>query len=237
MDLTIMDSGPVDGRAESMAPATGGNRVVRDRVVVPLPQWWHTPEMVQALAERDIGAVFRMLQHRCLSQRRIAALTHQSQSEVSEILAGRRVAAYSVLVRISDGLGIPRTMLGLARAADPIPAAVSPQTAQRAGQCLVPVRWTGREVKPLRHALRMTVREFGAYLGVSDRMISKWEAVNGSVPRTFNQAALDEALRRAHPDAVDLYARTLAQTPCPGCPANRMPRQSAPAVTVNPADR
>jgi transcriptional regulator with XRE-family HTH domain len=44
-----------------------------------------------------------------VAQRRIAAITDQSQSEVSEIIAGRRVVvSYDVLVRISDGLGVPR---------------------------------------------------------------------------------------------------------------------------------
>jgi DNA-binding transcriptional regulator YiaG len=36
--------------------------------------------------------------------------------------------------------------------------------------------WSGREVRALREARRMSVREFAAHLGVSDRMVSKWEA-------------------------------------------------------------
>jgi len=35
------------------------------------------------------------------------------QSEVSEILAGRRIVSYEVLARIADGLGVPRGYLGL----------------------------------------------------------------------------------------------------------------------------
>jgi len=46
--------------------------------------------------------------------RRIAELVGQSQSQVSEILAGRQVIFYDVLVRIADGLGIPRGWMGLA---------------------------------------------------------------------------------------------------------------------------
>ncbi|GAA3431702.1 helix-turn-helix domain-containing protein [Kutzneria kofuensis] len=49
-----------------------------------------------------------------MSQRQIAALTGQSQSEVSEILKGRQVMAYDVLARIADGLGVPRGYMGLA---------------------------------------------------------------------------------------------------------------------------
>jgi transcriptional regulator with XRE-family HTH domain len=49
-----------------------------------------------------------------MSQRRIAAMTGQSQSEISEILSGRRVVSYDVLLRIADGLGVPRGLMGLA---------------------------------------------------------------------------------------------------------------------------
>ena len=48
-----------------------------------------------------------------MPQRRIAELTGQSQSEVSEILKGRRVLSYDLLVRITEGLAIPRELMGL----------------------------------------------------------------------------------------------------------------------------
>jgi transcriptional regulator with XRE-family HTH domain len=70
--------------------------------------------MLEALGRRDIAAVYRLLQRQGVTQRRIANLTGQSQSEISEILGGRRVSAYDVLVRIADGLGVPRGLLGLA---------------------------------------------------------------------------------------------------------------------------
>jgi len=50
------------------------------------------------LAERDIGALFSALKATGISYRRIAALVGMSQSEVSEIISGRRVLAYDVLV-------------------------------------------------------------------------------------------------------------------------------------------
>ena len=60
--------------------------------------------------------------------------------------------------------------------------------------------WTGAEVRLLRHARRMSVREFAAHLGVTDRIISKWEAGGARMrPRPVNQAALDESLRRCSP--------------------------------------
>ncbi|RCG33209.1 XRE family transcriptional regulator [Sphaerisporangium album] len=75
---------------------------------------WERPQMRQALAMRDIATVYLLLQRVGVSQRRIAALTGQSQSEISEILNGRQVMAYDVLVRIADGLAIPRGYMGLA---------------------------------------------------------------------------------------------------------------------------
>ena len=52
--------------------------------------------------------------------------------------------------------------------------------------------WSGREVRALREARRMSVREFAAHLGISDRMVSKWEAGGDTIrPRPLNQAALD----------------------------------------------
>ena len=78
------------------------------------PEGWEEAEMKQVLVDRDISSLYRLLRRAGISQRQIAALTGQSQSEVSEILKGRQVMAYDVLVRISDGLGIPRGYMGLA---------------------------------------------------------------------------------------------------------------------------
>lgn len=77
---------------------------------------WDEPEMHRALATRDITTVYRLLCDAGLSQTQISKLTGQPQSEVSEILSGRRVLSYAVLERIADGLGIPRGHMGLAYA-------------------------------------------------------------------------------------------------------------------------
>ncbi|MEW2594309.1 DUF5919 domain-containing protein [Micromonospora aurantiaca] len=59
-------------------------------------------------------------------------------------------------------------------------------------------KWTGRETRMLRHALRMSIRDFAEHLGVSERTVSKWEAGRDAVqPRPEMQAALDTALTRA----------------------------------------
>jgi transcriptional regulator with XRE-family HTH domain len=79
----------------------------------PDPAFLDNDEMRAALAARDVGAVYRRLRRLGVSQRQIAQLTGQSQSEVSEILRGRRVQNVWVLERIADGLGIPRARIGL----------------------------------------------------------------------------------------------------------------------------
>src|SRR5919198_680226 len=78
------------------------------------PDVWEQQEMRDALLNRDVSTVYRLLRRYGVSQRQIAALTGQSQSEVSEILKGRQVMAYDVLARIADGLGVPRGYMGLA---------------------------------------------------------------------------------------------------------------------------
>ena len=72
------------------------------------------PEFRSAAANRDIAAMYRLLQRYGFSQRSIAAMTGQSQSEISEILSGRRVVSYDLLLQIADGLGVRRGLMGLA---------------------------------------------------------------------------------------------------------------------------
>jgi formylglycine-generating enzyme required for sulfatase activity len=68
-------------------------------------------------------------------------------------------------------------------------------------------RWSGIEVRALREAKRMSIREFAAHLGVSERMISKWEAGQENIrPRPVNQSALDTCLARCDPDTQARFA-------------------------------
>ncbi|MPY85984.1 MAG: hypothetical protein GEV00_22635 [Actinophytocola sp.] len=56
----------------------------------------------------------------------------------------------------------------------------------------------------------MSVRDFAAHLGVSVRLVSRWETrSNPSRPRPVNQAALDTSLRRATPDAQARFVENL----------------------------
>jgi hypothetical protein len=71
--------------------------------------------------------------------------------------------------------------------------------------------WSGREVKALREARRMSVRAFAAHLGVSDRMVSKWESGGDVIrPRPLNQAALDTSLKMANPEARARFEQSAA---------------------------
>jgi hypothetical protein len=54
----------------------------------------------------------------------------------------------------------------------------------------------------------MSVREFAAHLGVSDRMVSKWEVGGDSIrPKTVNQRALDTSLATASTEARARFHR------------------------------
>ncbi|WP_197516741.1 MULTISPECIES: SUMF1/EgtB/PvdO family nonheme iron enzyme [Nocardia] len=71
--------------------------------------------------------------------------------------------------------------------------------------------WTGAEVAALRDARRMSLNEFAAHLGVTERQVSYWEAKRAAItPRPANQAALDTSLSRLKPDEL---TRFLAQVP------------------------
>ncbi len=77
------------------------------------PAVWENPAVRRALAERDVASIYRHLTEFGVSQHSIARLTGQAQSEVSEVLSGRRVKQYDTLVRIAEGLSIPRERMGL----------------------------------------------------------------------------------------------------------------------------
>lgn len=91
-------------------PAPGAEKPVP--AIDPALYW--RSDMRAALARHDFSALYRTLQDEVgLRTRQIAALTGQSQSEVCDILKGRQVMAYAVLVRICEGLGIPPELTGV----------------------------------------------------------------------------------------------------------------------------
>lgn len=83
------------------------------------PQWWTSGvydgrPLRECLAVHDIRSLFLFLRTRGHSVRAIARLCGMSESRVREIRDGRRqVTTHDVLVRIADGLGIERGLLGV----------------------------------------------------------------------------------------------------------------------------
>lgn len=71
-------------------------------------------------------------------------------------------------------------------------------------------KWTGRETRALRQALRMSTREFAARLGITERTIAKWEAPGGGQTlRPSSQAMLDTMLGNAPQDARTRFETAL----------------------------
>lgn len=90
--------------------------------------------------------------------------------------------------------------------------------------------WSGVEVRALREARRMGLREFADHLGISDRTVSTWEKAGESLhPRPHNQAVLDTSLATASTDVRNRFVHitTGHQTPQPQ-------RRPTPAPTVVP---
>ena len=84
------------------------------------PGLWERPEMAQALAERDLGAVIAIFRSRTgASQTDIGMLVGIPQPHISGIENGKRlVTSLDLFERFADGLGIPRHLLGLADSSD-----------------------------------------------------------------------------------------------------------------------
>ncbi|MFG2003446.1 SUMF1/EgtB/PvdO family nonheme iron enzyme [Spirillospora sp. NPDC048911] len=99
-------------------------------------------------------------------------------------------------------------------------------------------RWTGREIRALRDAGRHTLLDFAAKLGVSERMVSKWEAGGENItPRAVNQRALDTFLAACTPDEQVRFAESIGLT-VPAAPTqeNALSSADTPADSSPDAD-
>ncbi|QUH05021.1 helix-turn-helix domain-containing protein [Saccharopolyspora erythraea] len=95
-------------------------------------------------------------------------------------------------------------------------------------------RWTGFEAKLLRDALRLTVNDFAALLGVSTRTINKWESKRAEItPLPEMQSALDTALTRAADDVRERFDQLKQAAYGAGEP--RTVQAYRPAVTAGSA--
>ncbi|MFI9746768.1 XRE family transcriptional regulator [Streptomyces sp. NPDC052494] len=72
--------------------------------------------LLTACAERDMGALFRLLNHRGVSTRRIAAAVDITQGRLYDYMNGKsRVEKLSLFEQIADAFHLPGHLLGLAR--------------------------------------------------------------------------------------------------------------------------
>jgi transcriptional regulator with XRE-family HTH domain len=151
---------PVNGRTRLPGPEPIPADLLRDSA------------LRAAFDQRDIGTVYVKLGHRGVSQRRIAALTGQSQSEIGEIIAGRQVTSVALLERIADGLGVPRTWLGLAAAGQPDVSPVPQPRRGRPPRSAPPARPTPALVELAEDSplVQLAVRAYLAGLLMSDAL-------------------------------------------------------------------
>ncbi|MFB4318134.1 SUMF1/EgtB/PvdO family nonheme iron enzyme [Actinomadura sp. 21ATH] len=74
-------------------------------------------------------------------------------------------------------------------------------------------RWTGLEARALRQAKRASQVDFAAELGVSERIIVKWEKAGEKLtPRPVNQQALDTLLAAASAEVQTRFAEMVGLT-------------------------
>jgi len=114
------------------------------------------PEFVSACAARDFGAVFALVRkYEGVSQVRIAAALDMTASRVGEVIRGhRQITSIEVVERISDRLGIPGTLLGLA-----------------------PRKWESRPDQRSKHRVAAGLDDLAVVLGYEDRDIGAESAL------------------------------------------------------------
>jgi DNA-binding transcriptional regulator YiaG len=164
-----------------------------------------------------------------LTQVQLARCISYSRSSVACGEAGRQVLARVFWERADRAAGAGRALLAafddlerLVRVhREQAARALDEQREQRAGcasggcGCGVAVgRWTGRESRALREALRMSIRAFAEYLGVTASTVSAWESKAGAARLALaTQAALDRALSLADADSRTRFALLLHSAP------------------------
>lgn len=97
--------------------------------------------------------------------------------------------------------------------------------------------WSGCEVRALREAKRLSIRDFAGKLGVSQRMVSKWEAGGESIhPRPANQDALDTFLAAS---SADVHARFAHMTGVsePASPVTGQQPATTPQLAAGESNR
>lgn len=97
--------------------------------------------------------------------------------------------------------------------------------------------WTGSEVRKLRNAKRMSLKEFAAHLGISERQISNWEKAGEDItPRPVNQAALDTCLNRSDPETQARFSHLVGDSLTEGSDPERNVEPIGSSKVQHPAD-
>ncbi|MFH8749846.1 helix-turn-helix domain-containing protein [Streptomyces rimosus] len=92
------------------------------------------PRFRDACARRDMGRLFKMLNHRGLSTRQLAAAVQITQGRLCDYINGKsRVEKLTIFEQIADALHIPGHLLGLARRPWETPGVELPQAAPSPG--------------------------------------------------------------------------------------------------------
>jgi transcriptional regulator with XRE-family HTH domain len=164
-----------------------------------------------------------------LTQRELARRVSYSRSSVANAEIGRHSNTREFWIRADHELNTKRALLAAYDDLDQLVQARHTQAAQAldrhravvhtpdgCGCGLAVGRWTGRETRALREALRMNVSTFAEHLGVRPSTVSGWERQHTPTPPSLpTQAGLDEILKHADPDARTRFALLLDTSPYP----------------------
>lgn len=98
--------------------------------------------------------------------------------------------------------------------------------------------WNGRLIRALREAKRLTQQEFAAKVGISERMVAKWEgAGDHAVPRPVNQSALDTFLDISTDAEQERFARNVGSETTEAAPPVAVPVTTGAEELVIDLDR
>lgn len=204
-------------------------------------------------ARRDLGRQLAAWRDAAgLTQAQLAQRVSYSRSSVANAEVGRHSNTREFWIRADHELGAERALLAAfdhleqlvqarhtqaARALDRHRTVV--YTPDGCGCGLAVGRWTGRETRALREALRMNVRMFAERLQVRPSTVSGWEHQSTPAPPSLaNQAVLDDALKQADPDVRARFALLLNTSPYTLSDTNAATAGNAPGrSTVTPLHR
>jgi transcriptional regulator with XRE-family HTH domain len=168
-------------------------------------------------AQQELGRQLAALRAEARwSQQDLARRVLSSRSSIANIETGRQSApmdfwqaadrvlnAHGVLVKAALHLADAQRALAVQTAAQRLAASAALTCADPDGcACsIVVARWSGRQTRALREALRMGLPAFAQALHVATSRVAAWERPTVRLPTLSEQIALDRVLAHATPDA------------------------------------